>query len=277
LLIVNADDFGLTAGVCRAIHRAHTEGIVTSTSVLAIAPGFAGNASLLDDTALGIGVHLAAVGEDPPLLTAAEIPTLVDKRGHLPYSWRQFLPKIAARRIDIDDVDREFRAQAELVIGTVGAGRVTHLDTHQHLHLWPRIGALVCRIAGDLEIPAIRVTQSDGASPKSRGVNALARRLRDRAQAAAIRTPDAFAGFDEAGGVGAAELVATIDRLGATAAPTAEIGVHPGEHGDGDLVRYEWGYRWADELDGLVAPESRAAVARAGFELGSFAALSTGR
>ena len=49
LLIVNADDYGLTSGVCRAIVHAHREGIVTSTSALAIGPAFGANASLLDD------------------------------------------------------------------------------------------------------------------------------------------------------------------------------------------------------------------------------------
>ena len=74
LLIVNADDFGLTDGVCRAIVRAHREGIVTSTSALAVGPAFHRCASMLDDVPeLGVGVHLAAVGEDPPLLSAREI------------------------------------------------------------------------------------------------------------------------------------------------------------------------------------------------------------
>ena len=37
-LIVNADDFGLTGGVSRGILRAHREGLVTSTTVLASLP-----------------------------------------------------------------------------------------------------------------------------------------------------------------------------------------------------------------------------------------------
>ncbi|MDP9418579.1 MAG: ChbG/HpnK family deacetylase, partial [Actinomycetota bacterium] len=78
LLIVNADDYGLTAGVSRGILRAHREGIVTSTSVLAVAPGFATTVGWLGESPqLDVGAHLAAVGEDPPLLSAAEIPTLV--------------------------------------------------------------------------------------------------------------------------------------------------------------------------------------------------------
>ena len=109
---------------------------MTSTSVLALAPGFEPSAPALRDTdRIGVGAHLAAVGEDPPLLTAREVPSLVDRRGRLASSWRVFLPRMAARRIDPDDLRREFTAQVERI---TGAGLAPgHVDTHQHLHLWP--------------------------------------------------------------------------------------------------------------------------------------------
>jgi predicted glycoside hydrolase/deacetylase ChbG (UPF0249 family) len=276
LLIVNADDFGLTEGVCRAILRAHAEGIVTSTSALAVAPAFSRCAEWLSDApGLGVGVHLAAVGEDPPLLSAREIPSLVDQHGHFRASWRQFLPRMASGRIDVDDLEREFTAQADAVRSSVGAARITHLDTHQHLHLWPRVGSLVCRLAQRWNVPAVRITRSLGRSPKRRLVNALAARLDRRVAAAGLVAPSAFAGFDEAGGAGASRLVEMIERLAATEARTAEIGIHPGERADDDLARYKWGYQWGDELDALLASSVRDAVVRAGFTLGSFAALGS--
>lgn len=274
LLIVNADDFGLTDGVCRAIVRAHRDGIVTSTSVLAVGPAFARNASMLDDVPeLGVGVHLAAVGEDPPVLSAREVPTLVDRHGRFPLSWRQFFPRMALRRIDLDDLEREFTAQGDAVRAAVGAERVTHLDTHQHVHLWPRIDALVCRLAKAWGVPGMRITRSVGNGVKGRAVNLLGARLDRRARAAGLAVPETFAGFDEAGGVTESTLVGVIDQLASSGASTAEIGVHPGEHGDADLARYEWGYRWGDELDALTSASVREAVDRAGFRLGSFAAL----
>lgn len=274
LLIVNADDFGLTSGVCRAVVHGHRNGIVTSTSVLAVAPAFLECARWLDDVpALGVGIHLAAVGEDPPLLSAAEIPTLVDGRGRLPRSWRQLLPRVAMRRIDVADIEREFAAQGELVRSTVGAARITHLDTHQHVHLWPSIGEILVRLGRKWDIGAVRVTRSVGRTPRSRVVGRLAARFDRRAGEAGLLRPGAFAGLDEAGRLETPVLVDLIERLGSTGARTAEIGIHPGEHGDRDLARYEWGYRWGDELDALVAPETHDAVKRAGYTLGSFAAL----
>jgi len=274
LLIVNADDFGLTAGVCRAIVRAHREGIVTSTSALALGPAFGTCSALLDDAPeLGVGVHLAVVGEDPALLPASEIPTLVDDEGRLPLSWRRFLPRAFAGRVAVADLRRELNAQLDAVSAALPGRALTHLDTHQHLHLWPPLGALVIELARERAIPAVRVTRSVGRGGKGRVVNRLARRFDARASASGLRTTDAFAGFDEGGTLTTDALVRTLDRLGATAAESVELGIHPGEHDDADLARYEWGYRWSDELDALVSPEARAAVDRNGFTLGSYAAL----
>jgi predicted glycoside hydrolase/deacetylase ChbG (UPF0249 family) len=274
LLIVNADDYGLTAGVCRAIVRAHREGIVTSTSALAVGPAFDANASLLDDVPdLGVGVHLAAVGEDPPLLAAADIPTLVDRQGRFQLSWKRFLPRAFAGRVDVGDLRRELTAQIEVVTTALPGRTLTHLDSHQHLHLWPPFGSLVVELAREWKIPAVRVTRSIGRGGRARVVNRLATRFDAKAIAAGLRTTDGFAGFDEGGTLATTALVRTIDRLGFGGAQSVEIGIHPGEHGDADLSRYEWGYRWGDELDALVSPEARAAVERAGFTLGSFATL----
>ncbi len=182
---------------------------------------------------------------------------------------------MALRRIDGADLEREFTAQTEAVRTSVGPARITHLDSHQHLHLWPAVASLVCGLAQRSGVPAVRVTHSLRRSPKGRVVNALAARLEQRAHAAGLNTPAAFAGFDEAGGVGVSRLVEVISRLGSTGAGAAEIGVHPGERDDGELGRYDWGYLWGDELEAVLSADARDAVARAGFTLGSFADLGT--
>lgn len=273
LLIVNADDYGLTTGVSRGILQAHRDGIVTSTSVLTLAPAFAATARWLDDEpSLGVGVHLAAVGEDPPLLSAAEIPTLVDERGRLAPSWRQFLPRAALGRVDHDDLAREFGAQIDAV---AGAGLVIgHLDTHQHLHLWPLVRDVVLDLAERLGV-GVRVTRSASRSPIGSGVRLLARRLEVDARARGLRFPQAAAGLDEAGALDRTTLVRALTRLAATRAPSAEIGSHPGDGDDPDRHRYRWAYRWEEELAALTSPEARQAVEAGRFRLGTYADLMT--
>lgn len=269
LLIVNADDYGLTEGVARAILDAHRDGIVTSTSVLALAPAFATTARWLADApALGTGAHLAVVGEDPPLLSAAEIPTLVDKRGRLHLSWRQFLPRAAAGRIDPDDLRREFAAQFERIedAGVV----IDHLDTHQNLHLWPLVRRVVMELGDRRGVKVIRVTRSTARSPVGVVVSRLARDLERRCDQAGWTYAAASTGLDEAGNLDQRGMIAALRRLAATGAASAELASHPGEASDPDLARYRWDYQWGDELAALRSPEVRAEVDALGFRLGTF-------
>lgn len=274
LLIVNADDYGLTDRVSAGILRAHRQGIVTSTSVLTLAPGFRTSGSwLADHPGLDVGVHLAAVGEDPPLLSAREIPSLVGRSGRLASSWRQFLPRAAAGRIDPADLTREFAAQVEAVRG-LGVD-VSHLDTHQHLHLWPSVGRVVVDLARTEAIAAVRVPRSHRL-PLGAGLNRLAANLARQAVAAGLLHPADASGVDEAGGMDEAGLCRALDGFVARGAATAELGTHPGEPDDPDRHRYRWGYHWDDELALLTSAGARRAVESRGFVLGGYPALSGG-
>ncbi len=271
LLIVNGDDYGLTPGVCEGILRAHERGILTSTSALAIAPAFRSWAPALRDSGMGVGVHLALVGEDPPLLPASEVPTLVDRRGRLPASWRRFLPRAAAGLVDSDDVRRELAAQVEAVRSEGFA--ITHLDSHQHLHLWPSVARVVLDLCDTFGIPSIRVPRSHGPQPKRWAFGALANRLENAARRRRLRFPGRFLGHDHAGHVDTATLHALVESASDGTATSTEIGLHPGAADDPDRDRYRWGYRWADEVEALCAPSTRRLVEARGLRLGTFADL----
>ena len=273
LLIVNADDYGLTVGVSRAILDAHRHGVVTSTSALALAPGFAPTARwLADEGGIGVGAHLAAVGEDPPLLSACEIPTLVDERGRLDLSWRRFLPRAAAGRDDPADLLREFAAQ-RAALGGAGV-RPTHLDFHQNLHLGPTVRDTVLERGDRHGIRVVRITRSTARSAVGIVVRRLAADLERRCDARGWGYVAASTGLDEAGTLGEAEMLRALARLAATGAPSAELATHPGGGGDPDLARYRWGYVWHREYAALVAPAVRERIATHGFELGHFGHLA---
>lgn len=272
LLIVNADDYGLTEAVSAGILRAHRQGLVTSTSVLAVAPGFARSGGwLAEEGELGVGVHLAVVGEDPPLLAASEVPTLVDRRGRFAISWRTFLRRCVTGRVDPEDLRRELTAQVEAVAGLGLA--VDHLDSHQHLHMWPALRPVVIGLAVEKGIPAIRVPRSHRRHPVALGVNRLSARLAAAARAAGLLFADDGSGVDEAGHLDRAALLAALDGFVARGAASAELGTHPGEADDPDRHRYRWDYTWKDELEVLLAPESRRAVEDRGFVLGGYSQL----
>jgi predicted glycoside hydrolase/deacetylase ChbG (UPF0249 family) len=272
LVIVNADDYALTTGTSRAILRAHHEGIVTSTSVLVLGPAFRETAPWLTrEPALGVGVHLAAVGEDPPLAPPEKIPSLC-RGGKLPASWRTFLGRALAGKIDPLQVEHEFALQIQAVLD-VGL-KPTHLDTHQHLHIWPAIGQVVLRLCDRFRIPAIRVPRAGRGRPPSILVDLLGRRLGSRARAAGVRYPRQFGGFDQAGAMTKPKLLRLLQR--AVHAGSFEIGVHPGLADDPERARYQhWGYSWSTELETLMDPAIRKAAQGLGLKLGTYADLAT--
>jgi hopanoid biosynthesis associated protein HpnK len=276
LLLVTADDFGLTEGVNRAVVHSHREGIVTSASLLAVGRAYSSAVRLARvNPSLAVGVHLAAVGEDPPLLDPAAIPSLVDRSGQLPLSYRTFLRRAALGKVDVADVRREFQAQVQRVVDD---GLVpSHLDTHQHLHLWPPVARVVTELAKDYGIPAVRLPRSHRRSAVSAGVNILSQQLSRRLDAAALDYTDDFAGLDEAGSLDRSFEHALDRVLTRRHAETVEINTHPGEAGDADLARFPWGYRWDRELDLLISRSTRELVDQYDFTLRSWVDLVAGR
>lgn len=272
LLIVNADDYGLTEGISRGILHGHREGVVTSTSVIALGPAYPKVSSwLADEDDLGVGVHLAAVGEDPPLLSAREIPTLVGRRGRLCESYSAFVGRALLGRIDPDEVRLEFTAQLEMV-QELGVP-ITHLDAHQHLQLWPSVCTVVIDLATRFGIPAVRVPRYRAANPVAWAVTLLGARLARQAGRAGLRFPLDAVGIECAGHLDEDRLPRVLARLAAHGRAAVELTVHPGESDDLDRRRYEWGYEWEDELAALVGPVARRAVDDAGFVLGTYADL----
>ena len=275
LLIVNADDYGLTEGISRGILHGHHEGIVTSTSVIALGPAYPKVSSwLADEDGLGVGVHLAAVGEDPPLLDAREIPTLVGNKGRLCETYSAFVARAVVGRINPEELRLEFTAQLQMV-QELGLP-ITHLDAHQHLQLWPSVCRVVIDLATQFGIPAVRVPRYRAANPVAWGVTLLGTRLARRAAEAGLRFPLDAVGIECAGHLDADVLPKVLARLAAHGRSAVELTVHPGECDDADRSRYRWGYEWEDELAALVGPVAHGYVERAGFTLGTYADLPAG-
>jgi len=269
LLVVNADDFGLTSGVDRAILRAGADGIVTSTSVLATGRALAASVSDLRASAMGVGAHLIAVGGGAPLLSAREVPSLVDAQGRFPRSWHRFVGRSGRRAVDPDDLEREFAAQIESLIGA--DLHLTHLDTHQNIHLWPSVARVVVRLARRYDIEFVRIPRTKGRSPLAMGVRVLSGRLTRRVAGAALPTTGASVGLDEAGALHEIALHDAIVRLGALGVDAADIVCHPGEAGDPELEATGWGFAWADETAALTSRATSEVVKAAGFRLGTYA------
>jgi predicted glycoside hydrolase/deacetylase ChbG (UPF0249 family) len=125
-LVVNADDFGRTAGVCQGILQAHLNGIVTSTTVMINAPGAADavRSAMRKAPDLAIGVHLNLT-HGRPVLPPDAVPSLVTPDG----TFRPYAELCAAvGDVSSSEVELEWEAQIQ-ALRTAGA-KVDHLDTH---------------------------------------------------------------------------------------------------------------------------------------------------
>jgi hopanoid biosynthesis associated protein HpnK len=281
-LIVNGDDFGYTPGVNAGILRAFHDGILTSTTLMAMGDAFDDAVQLArKNPKLGVGCHLVLVGERA-IAPAETIPTLAGRDGRLPHSLGELVGRLALGRVRQADIETELRAQVVRI--RVAGIRPTHVDTHKHTHLYPRVMQAVARVASEFGIAAVRKPYENLRTLLSRGerrergqlsrsLTAVAAgigrgRFHVLAENGGLRAPDHFHGIRWTGTLSAAGLVRAIDHL---PEGTTEVMCHPGLHDadlDGKATRLK--SERQRELEALTAPEVIAAVARSGVQLISF-------
>jgi chitin disaccharide deacetylase len=154
-LIINADDFGLTRGVNRAIAELHQAHALTSTTLMATGPAFDDAVAVARaNRALGVGCHIVLT-DGVPVSSPESIPTLLgpDRKTFRP-SLIDFVQALLRGKIREDEIEREASAQIKkLQLAGIG---VTHLDTHKHTHLFPAVLRPLLRLAEQHGIHAIR-------------------------------------------------------------------------------------------------------------------------
>jgi hopanoid biosynthesis associated protein HpnK len=152
-LIVNADDFGFTAGVNRAIVEAHVRGVVTSSTLMATGAAFEDAVQLAKNAPnLSVGCHVVLI-DGEPILDCEQIPTLTASQ-RFRDGLRMFALRALTHRIDKDEVAAETTAQIRKL--QAAGVSVSHVDTHKHAHLFPQILRPLLRAASDCGVGAIR-------------------------------------------------------------------------------------------------------------------------
>ena len=287
-LIINADDFGLTAGVNRAIVEAHEHGIVTSATLMANGQAVEEAISLAQSRPrLGVGCHIVLV-DGAPLLDQTRINSLVDPaRNADGPRFREGIGKFGALallgRLAADEIEAEATAQIRKL---QSAGiPVTHLDSHKHTHLFPRILRPLLRAAKSCGVRAIRnpferIQGSQlAASPSvwrrwtEVGIlRSLARQFREAVQQAGISTPDGTLAIVATGTLNQRLLRLMVENL---PDGTWELVCHPG-YNDVDLqaVRTRLRESREQELRLLTSPSTRDLLKANGVEAVSFRELT---
>lgn len=278
---MNADDFGLTRGVNRAIFEAHTRGIVTSTTLMANSVAFEEAVQLAkSDHEWSVGCHVVLL-DGQPLCESPRVSSLVQgKNGHV---FRDGVAAFAARaltgRIDSEQVEAETTAQIRKLQSN--GVKVSHLDSHKHTHMFPAALEGILRAARTCGITAIRnpfeVVAANFARAQRRlwkryaqvkTLRGLAGGFRRAVTKAGLRTPDGTLGIVATGHLNEDLFQRIADNM---PEGTWEFVCHPG-YVDSDLdgIRTRLRTQRAEELKVLTSAEAKAALELRGIELISY-------
>jgi hopanoid biosynthesis associated protein HpnK len=260
-LIVNADDFGLSEAIDDGIVEAHRDGIVTCASVIVNAPAFAhAVAAAKANPGLDLGVHLTLT-ELAPVCAAPTVPSLVGADGRFAAHAIAFAARYLRGSVRLPEVRRELDAQIRRALD---AGlTISHLDSHQHVHVLPGIARVVAELAAEHGIGAVRYPR-ERLQPYmlERGV-CQARRLIEQAglnlacalsPLRRLRHPDRFLGFHCGGRLSDGRLAALLRHLPGRG--TFELMCHPAQAESGG-PQAQWGYDGAAERAALTSARIR--------------------
>lgn len=293
-LIVNADDFGFTPGVNRAIVAAHKHGVVTSSTLMANGPAFAEAAQLAASMPnLSVGCHIVLL-DGVPLLDPRQISTLAsrsERSDSRRFSDRlkSFGARALAGRLNPDHIEAEASAQIRK-IQTAGIA-VSHFDTHKHTHLFPQVLRPLLRAARACGVLAVRnpfgprrpfwsveLLTRPGLWTRYAEVRILRRfanSFRESAAREGFATPDGTLGIVVTG-----ELDESLFRAIAESIPegTWEFVCHPG-YNDDDLRSARTRLRQSreTELRVLTMPAARELLTQEGVELISYRDFTSSR
>ena len=284
-LIVNADDFGFTSGVNRAIVEAHTRGIVTSATLMANGAAFSDAAQLAKTVpSMSVGCHVVLI-DGQPVLDSNPLSTLTN-RDPAARVFRNSLKSFAARavtgRLDPEEIEAEATGQIRKI--QASGIPVSHLDTHKHTHLFPAVLRPLLRAAQACGVRALRNPFGPRRPLQSRHLLArpnlwtryaevrilrrFAGKFREAVDRQGFVTPDGTLGIEVTGA-----LDETLFYAIAQAIPegTWEFVCHPG-YNDADLkaANTRLGESRETELAVLTLPAARSVLQQQGIALISY-------
>ena len=289
-LIINADDFGLTAGVNRAIVEAHEGGIVTSATLMANGQAFDEAVSLAQSRPrLGVGCHIVLV-DGAPLVRETATDSLLDPRSRTAGAprFREGISKFAALALTGRLAPDEIEAEAVAQIGKLQSSgiAVTHLDSHKHTHVFPQVFRPLLRAAQACGVRAIRnpFERVRGSQLVARPglwrrwievgiLGSLARQFREAVRQARVTTPDGTFAIVVTGALDERLLRRMLEHL---PDGTWELVCHPG-YNDCDLQNIHTRLRESreQELRILTSQSTRDLLAANGVEVISYRDLAT--
>lgn len=276
-ILPNADDFGRHVLINSAVAKAVDNGCLRSATLM---PGGRAFDDAVDvaksHPELGVGIHLTLVNGFP-VSDPKDIPSLVTEEGVFLDDYTLFVKAFLKGKIRLADVRRELMAQAEKM-GKTGLD-LTHVDSHQHMHVLPGIFDIALDAADSLHIDAVRIPRSPlftgfsgslGQLIGRTGLATLAEMAGLRAKHRHFRTPDHFAGIVAGEAVHEGHFRDILKHL---AKGTTEIMMHPGIDNRILVKDTRWDHDFEAEYHALVSPAIAALIEKKGIRVVNFSEI----
>ena len=277
-LIINADDFGLSAGANRAIVTAWREGLLTSASLMVNGAAFAEAVDLAHaNPGLQVGLHLTLV-QGKATTPYDGFPSLTDRVGNFPND-----PVMAGMRyFFLKSLRKQLTAEIEgqIVKFTETGLPLSHIDGHLNIHMHPVVFDILLslmpkygigtfrlsreRLAVDLALARRRIA---GKAADAFIFSRLAARCRPGLDRRGIGYAAEVKGLLNSGRMTEDYLLAALDRLGEG---VTEIYFHPGCHPDEELRKWMPDYCHEEELAALTSPRVREKLESLGIVLRNY-------
>lgn len=282
-LVVNADDLGLAESVNRAILDSFRTGIVTSASLMVNGAALDGALDVVRaEPDLDVGLHLALV-DAPPLSPPETIPSLLARDGRLVGHYRKLVARLALGRAAYAEIETELQSQFEKIL-SLGI-QPSHVDSHQHVHVWPGLLEVVIRLCKQYGIQYVRCLTEPCFTnwsrlsrvllslPVSFPLRRLSLRAKARVEAAGLRTSDHFFGFVDRSGL----TEAVVRRIIESMPPgVGELMCHPGYASPELRASDPRGDNREMDFEALTSSSVKEALERCDVELTTYA-HATGR
>lgn len=277
-LIINADDFGLSSGVNRAVEQAWQQGVLTQASLMAGGDAFDEAVAIAKrNPGLQVGLHLTLV-QGKPVLPPDKLPGLVGSNGCFPDN-----PVLVGMRLFFDPTIRmQLRNEIEAQILKVKQAGIplSHIDGHLNIQMHPTVFSVLSELMQLHGITSFRIsrerllqnlrhdrTRLAGKLAERFIFGALASHARPSLRYHSVTTAVEVKGVLNSGRMTEEYLLAIAENLqpGLT-----EWYLHPGCLPDPEISRRMPNYQHEQELAALLSPRLRFRLQERGITLTNY-------
>jgi len=256
-LIVNADDFGIHNNISIGVEKAIQYGIVKSISFIVNTDAFEDSLRIIKRYKdVSIGIHLN-ITDGKPVSNIRGIDFLLNESGAFCGNHLKTIHSLISQINYLSNIKAEFEEQIKKLLDS--GVRVSHIDSHGHIHLLPHLFKTVIELAKTFHIPFVRIPKERlfyyGSSARWKNIlaiNLLSKLAINNLKREKLRYVDDFIGIESAGKITKKKLISLIRKINCG---VTEMAVHPGENAHILSESLRWNYSWDDELLALTDDE----------------------